>query len=113
MEALSLGVFLGRFRLSLLLLFALMPAVASATTPTLIPMPTSVQSRDGEYRITDRTVVEGDGAAAPTAAYLSKALELKGYKGLGRAFACDLSATRSVPGPEAYRLSATRQGNPH
>ena len=63
-------------RLSFLILFALVPATAGAA-PALIPMPASLVEHDGQFRITGSTFVEGEGAAAPTAAYLAKALNLE------------------------------------
>lgn len=87
-------------RLSLLLLFALIPAAAGAA-PALIPMPASMLEHDGEFRITGSTIVEGKGPAAPTAAYLTKALGLEGRKGNSR---IRLQLVKSVQSPEAYRL---------
>ena len=42
------------FRLSVLLLFALVPFAAIAAAPALIPIPASTKAQDGEFRITQR-----------------------------------------------------------
>ena len=95
---------MGLVRLSLLLLFAFLPAVASAAAPALIPLPTSVKPLDGEFRITGQTTIESRGAAAPTANYLSKALGVKTGKGSGSRIKLELVSRKAVPGDEAYRL---------
>src|SRR4051812_41674359 len=103
-----MGIGMHLVRLSMLLLFALMPAAATAATPALIPMPASMVPHGGEFRITPQTVVEGDGPAGPTAGYLSKALGLKqGNRGASR-IRLELVSDRIVPGAEAYHLSVKR-----
>src|SRR4051794_15392849 len=91
--------------LGLLLLF--LPASVALAHPALIPMPVSMVQSDGEFRITQQTVVAGDGRAE-TAAYLAKALGLKqGKRGASR-IRLQRVSDRIVPGAEAYRLSVTR-----
>ena len=94
-----------RFRLGLLLLFVLLPAMASAATPALIPMPAAMTANEGVFRITERTSVEAKDQAGPTAAYLSRALELRSGKASSSRIRLQLVSHRIVPGPEAYRLT--------
>jgi hexosaminidase len=90
---------------ALLLLFVLLPAQMAAAAPNLIPAPVSATPHDGEFIISSATQVEGKGAAAETAAYLSKALGLKiGKRGTIRLVTV---SKKALPGPEAYRLSVT------
>jgi hexosaminidase len=94
-------------RLSLLILFAWIPAAASAGTPSLIPLPTSVTPEDGQFVLTDRTIVEGKGAAAPTASYLAETLKLGGAKAAASRIRLKLVSDKAVPGAEAYHLRVT------
>ena len=93
------------FRLSVLLLFALVPFAAIAAAPALIPIPASTKAQDGEFRITDRTAVEGKGPAAPTAAYVAKWIGVRAGKGTASRIRLNLVGDKVVPGPEAYRLT--------
>ena len=93
------------FRLSLLLLFAVTPFAAIAAPPALIPIPASTRALEGKFRITERTGVEGKGLAAPTAAYLAKALGLTAGKRNGSRIRLNLVGEKIVPGAEAYRLT--------
>jgi hexosaminidase len=82
------------------------PAGGAFAHPALIPLPASVEWRDGAIPITAKTVVEGRGEAAPTAAYLAQALDLnQAGKGASRIRLALVPATK-MPGPEAYHLSA-------
>lgn len=97
------------FMLSLFL-FALVPAMASAAGPALIPMPTSVTLRPGDFLLTPTTVVQGEGAAAPAAAYLSHVMAVKqGNRGVSRIRLRIVSAN-ILTGEEAYRISASSGG---
>lgn len=100
---------MGLIRLSLFFLFALTPGLASAAPPPLIPMPTSMKALGGEFRIIDRTVVEGEGAAGTTAGYLSKILELKEGKAASSRIRLRLVSDKVVPGAEAYHLTVDRR----
>ena len=93
---------------ALLLWLALVPAHPAVARPPLIPMPVSVAWHDGGFPITAGTAVEGEGDAAPTAAYLSQALGLKGpHKGAARIRLVLVPAT-AIAGEEAYRLTVSR-----
>lgn len=82
-------------------------SAAPASRPALIPMPTSVEWHDGNIPIDDATAVIGKGEAAPTAAFLAKALDLKqNGKGASR-IRFSLVSANKIPGPEAYRLRAS------
>src|SRR5205085_1897260 len=74
--------------------------------PALIPMPLSVQWHSGALPVSAATIVQGDAAAAPTAAWLARELGLKtGAKGKIRLRL--VPATADLANPEAYRLSVT------
>ncbi|HEX6661133.1 MAG TPA: beta-N-acetylhexosaminidase [Sphingomicrobium sp.] len=93
-------------RRALIVLLLLMPASGAFAHPALIPLPTSVQWRDGTVPIGPGTIVEGRGDAAPTAAYLSQALGLQqGGRG-GSRIRLSLVSASKVANPEAYRLRA-------
>lgn len=94
-------------RTSLLFLLALLPAVAFAAAPALIPLPTSVVEREGAFTITERTMVLGAKDAAPTADFLAETLGLKTGNGTTAPIRLLLVSTKVVPGPEAYRLSVS------
>ena len=81
-------------------------ANAAATHPALIPMPSSVGWRDAAIPLEAGTVVEGKGEAAPTAAFLTKALGIgqKGNHSSTIRFA--IVSTRRIPNPEGYHLAA-------
>ena len=94
-------------RLLIALLLILAPTVALAQ-PALIPMPVSVEWHSGALPVTSATIVQGDGAAAPTAAWLARELGVKtGAKGKIRLRL--VPATPHLANPEAYRLSVTPQ----
>lgn len=94
--------FVRRVLIFLLLCF---PGMALAH-PALIPLPLSVEWRDGNVPISPGTVVDGHGGAAPTAAYLAHELGLKlGTNGATR-IRLSLVPTVIVPGSEAYHLRA-------
>ena len=96
---------MGRIRWCLLALaVALFPQAAFAR-PALIPMPASVAWYDGAFRLTAGTVVEGQGAAAPTAALLAQSLGLKTGNGGAR---IRLLLVPAIAGEEAYRLTVRR-----
>lgn len=86
-----------------LFLFVAVPAAAAG--PSLIPLPVSMMAQEGTFRMTDATVVEGSGAAQPTAVYLSKTLGLKTGKGGASRIQFRLVSKRAVENPEGYRLS--------
>lgn len=90
----------------LVALFLLAPvAVPASAAPALIPMPVSMTAYDGQFQLTNSTIVEGKGKAAPTAAYLANLLGLKsGTRGTIR---LKLVSKSALPNPEAYRLSVT------
>jgi hexosaminidase len=93
-------------RLFAFALIAMLSNVALAARPALIPMPVSVEWQSGALQLTTTTIVEGDGAAAPTAAYLAQILGLKaGAKGKIRLRL--VPATADLANPEAYRLRVT------
>jgi len=97
-------------RSALVLLLLLWPAAAAFAHPALIPLPTSVEWRDGNIPIDAKTVVEGRGEAAPIAAYLSQALGFKpGARG-GSRIRLSLVSARKIAGPEAYHLRADAKG---
>ena len=93
--------------LSLLLLLSCLGAGAATAKPALIPQPLSMQLRDGQFRISDGTVVTGTGEAGPTAAYLAKALGLSARTETESPIVLALVPTAVVPGPEAYHLLVT------
>ena len=79
---------------------------AAPARPALIPLPTSITWHDGEVKLTDRTEIEGKGAAAPTAAFLAQSLGLKPGKGGSSLIRLALVSAGKMPGPEAYHLRA-------
>ena len=91
-----------------LLLLALTPVNPALAQPPLIPMPVSVAWHDGAFPITAATVVEGQGDAAATAAYVSQALGLKQNKRHGARIRLTLVPATLIPGEEAYRLTVRR-----
>ncbi len=91
-----------------LLIVAFLPAYAGAARPALIPLPSSVTWGEGDFRLRANTTVEGQGDAAATAAYLSKALRLKGSARGRPHIRLALVSETIVPGREAYRLAVTR-----
>jgi hexosaminidase len=91
-------------RWCLFALLALFPAAVLAATPALIPLPASVVAGDGNFSISDRTIVEGKKGAEPAAAYLSQALGLTSSKDPGSRIRLQLVSDKVVRGPEAYRL---------
>src|SRR3954468_13094109 len=105
MEALSFRDRALRFLGPLILLLLCCPAVALAHPP-LIPMPTSVQWRDGSVRISGDCVVEGCGKAASTAANLARELGLR-HKGRGSSrIRFSLVPVSKIANPEGYHLRA-------
>jgi len=94
------------FRLGLwLLLFVSMPATAALDRTALIPMPSSVVDREGEFIVDSTISIEGKGKATPSAAFLSKALGIELGKGRGPRIRLALVSRATVPGEEAYHLS--------
>lgn len=91
-------------RLVAFILLAL-AAIPASAAPALIPMPVSMTPHDGEFRISDATIVEGKGKATPTAAYLAKALGVK--SGSTGSIRLKLVSKSAVPNPEGYRLSVS------
>ena len=96
-------------RLYLFALIALSLPDAALAAPALIPMPRFGQWQSGALPVSAATTVQGDGAAAPTAAWLASELGLKtGAKGKIRLGL--VSAQPIAPNPEAYRLRVTPKG---
>ena len=91
-----------------LLIVAFLPAYAGAARPALIPLPSSVTWGEGDFSLRANTTVEGQGAAAATAAYLSKALGLKEGAPRGPRIRLALVSETIVPGREDYRLAVAR-----
>ena len=90
-----------------ILLFLLMSGNAAHAQPALIPMPSSVAWRDGNIALGANTVVEGQGEAASTAAYLARELGLKlGGRGSSRILLALVPATK-IANPESYHLRAS------
>jgi hexosaminidase len=95
-------------RLYLVALAGLLLPAAAFAKPALIPMPVSVEWQAGALPLTAATTVQGDGAAAPTAAFLARPLGLKtGAKG---AIRLELVPAAAIANPEGYRLKVTRKG---
>ena len=63
---------------------------------------------EGDFSLRANTTVEGQGAAAATAAYLSKALGLKEGAPRGPRIRLALVSETIVPGREDYRLAVAR-----
>jgi len=96
-----------RIAVALLLLgLAAQAGAESLARPALIPLPTSVTWHDGEVRLTSGTKIEGLGAAAPAASFLSQSLGINPGKGAGQ-IRLVLVPAGQMPGPEAYHLRAT------
>lgn len=88
------------------LLIVYFQAVAACAHPALIPLPSQVAWHEGSTTITADTVVDAEGKAAPTAAFLSQTLGLRmGRHGESR-IRLSLVSHRSIPDPEGYRLRA-------
>jgi hexosaminidase len=103
MEALSFARLVRR-----LLPLLLWPcAAAAATHPALIPMPKSVSWQDGSVAIGSSTVVDGRGAAAPTAAYLARELGLKESRRGASSIRLSLVPASKIANPEGYHLRAS------
>jgi hexosaminidase len=100
---------MSKVRLSAVLLFLLiiLPANAAIAQPPVIPMPQSADWHDGQFPITAKTIIQGDGKATPTAAFLSQALGLKTGKGGASRIRLALVSDKVVAGEEAYRLTVT------
>jgi hexosaminidase len=96
--------------LSLLLLFAGLGAAPALAGPALIPKPASMELRQGEFRIGERTVVTGSGDAAATGAYLARQLGLADRKAGASRIELELVAGNADHGPEAYHLVASPSG---
>jgi hexosaminidase len=81
-------------------------AEAAVSRPPLIPMPVSVEWRDGAVPITGGTVIDASGSAESTGTFLARAMDLKlGRHGSSRIRLAIVPAA-TVPGPEAYHLRA-------
>jgi hexosaminidase len=91
-----------------LLLLALVPATSAVARPSLIPMPVSVAWHDGGFPIAAGTVVEGQGDAASTAAYLARTLGLKRGQSGGSRIRLVIVPASVIAGQEAYRLTVRR-----
>ena len=87
-----------------LVVFVSVPATAA--NPNLIPLPSSMTAREGLFRITDATLVDGDGKARATAVYLSQTLGLKSGK-RGSRIRLLLVPKKVVENPEGYRLTVS------
>jgi hexosaminidase len=105
MEALSFRSSPLRFVRLFILLLLCFPAAALASPP-LIPMPTSVEWRDGKVPINNDTVVEGSGRAAPIAAYLARELGLKQSERGPSRVRFELVPASKIANPEGYHLRA-------
>ena len=77
---------------------------AALARPALIPLPTNVTWHDGEVRLAAGTEIEGQGAAAPAAAFLSQSLGIKPGEGGSSRIRLALVPGGKMPGPEAYHL---------
>lgn len=107
MEALSFWSAALRFGGRLILLLPLCPPAAAFATPSLIPLPASVEWREGKVAIGDGTVVEGSGRAASAAAGLAGELGLKqGRRGAAR-IRLSLVPAGKIANPEGYHLRAS------
>ena len=82
------------------------PAATALAHPALIPLPTAVAWHDGEVRIAADTIVEGRGAAAPTAADLARTVGLKTAGRGGSRIRLSLVSRRAIADPEGYHLRA-------
>jgi len=103
MEALSFPA----LRLVRLFIFLLLCSASPAfANPSLIPMPTSVEWRDGKVAISSNTVVEGRGRTAPVAANLARELGLKSSGGGTSRIRFSLVSAAKIANPEGYRLRA-------
>jgi len=110
MEALSYWAAVARCVRSLLPFLALCLAAGRAFAhPALIPLPSSVVWRDGDFRLRNNTIVEGDGAAASTAAYVARKLSLKGGNGASGVRLSLVSPSR-IADTEGYRLRVSGSG---
>jgi hexosaminidase len=99
------GVRLGLAILSL----AFVPAHATASQPSLIPMPSSVIWRDGSFAITPGTTIAGEGDATSTANFLSQALGLRTH-GRGRSRVRLVLVPDKSIGEEGYHLRVSPNG---
>lgn len=93
----------------MLLVAALVPVSEAIAGPALIPMPASVAWQEGAFPVTASTLVEGQGAAAPTAALLAQSLGLKAGNSGGSRIRLMLVPAKTVAGKEAYRLTVRRR----
>src|SRR5437868_10043510 len=93
-------------RLLLTLLVFFMAASVGAA-PSLIPMPSSVVWRQSSFPISGNTIVQGEGGAAATAAYLATSIGLVRGKNGGSRIRLLIVPDRNLPGEESYHLSVT------
>jgi hexosaminidase len=93
-----------------LLSLVLASATPALARPALIPMPASVDWKDGDLRLANGTGVEGEGAAKATASYLARTLNLRETSQSGSKIRLRIVAAPAVPGQEAYRLRIDRRG---
>ena len=105
MEALSFRHYALRAVATLAFLLFFVPAAAFAE-PALIPMPTSLQWRAGEFSIGDDTLVEGRGGAASIAASLAHELGLKSSGRGSSRIRFALVPAAKIANPEGYHLRA-------
>lgn len=89
---------------SFLLLCAQAATVAAQSA--LIPLPSTLTWHDGKVPINPATIVEGRGQAAPTAAYLARALGLKQRGRAASHIRLSLVPAGETANPEGYHLRA-------
>ena len=91
----------------LLALLALAPpSAAAAAPPALIPLPAAVAWHGGRVALGPESVVEGDGRAAATAAYLERALGLRTSGSGASRIRLALVPPQRIANSEGYRLRA-------
>jgi hexosaminidase len=92
-----------------LLLYAL-PIERASAQPALIPLPTSVEWRDGEFRLTTQTTIEGRGAAQPVAAYLKRVFAFGAENHTGSMIRLRIARLADPSNREAYHLRVDARG---
>jgi hexosaminidase len=81
-------------------------AATGAAQPALIPLPSTLAWHDGKVPINPDTIVEGRGQAAPTAAYLARALGLKQRGRAASHIRLSLVPAAKIANAEGYHLRA-------